>query len=76
MGGGGGTCFFSPKINPLYLYLILAHFQGGTFYYMDIEMSMIGEDDRFGFSVMGGQDEGFQPRIDEVGPGRWTLLLD
>ena len=38
-------------------------------------MSMVGEDDRFGFSVMGGQDEGFKPRIDEVGTGKALLML-
>ena len=31
------------------------------------------EDDvRFGFSLIGGEDEGFLPRIDEVAPGKYA----
>ena len=45
------------------------------FYYMDIEMALGESEDeqRFGFSVMGGSDEGFPPTIDEVVPGETIL---
>ena len=37
-------------------------------------MVMVLEDNdaRFGFSVMGGDDEGFPPRIDEIGHGKFA----
>ena len=34
------------------------------------------DDDRFGFSVVGGKDEGFQCRVDEVHPGETDSFLD
>lgn len=30
---------------------------------------------RFGFSVMGGLDEGFPPRIDDIAPGRYRYMF-
>ena len=33
------------------------------------------DEPRFGFSVMGGEDEGFRPRVDEVSMGEWIVFL-
>ena len=34
-----------------------------------IHLQMEEDEPRFGFSVMGGEDEGFPPRVDEVSMG-------
>ena len=34
-----------------------------------VNVRILGDEKRFGFSVMGGVDEGFPPRIDEISPG-------
>lgn len=34
-----------------------------------VNVRILGDEKRFGFSVMGGTDEGFPPRIDEISPG-------
>ena len=39
-------------------------------YWMDVVMDMTSDDERFGFSVMGGVEEGFLPRVDEISIGR------
>ena len=33
-------------------------------------LEMIANDERFGFSVMGGIEEGFLPRVDEILQGK------
>ena len=34
-----------------------------------VNVRILGDEKRFGFSVMGGVDEGFPPRIDEISKG-------
>ena len=36
---------------------------------IDVTVEMMPGEKRFGFSVMGGSDEGFPPRIDEIASG-------
>lgn len=45
-------------------------FQEEDVYWMDVIMDMTHDDERFGFSVMGGVEEGFLPRIDEISIGK------
>ena len=45
-------------------------FQEEDVYWMDVVMDMTSDDERFGFSVMGGVEEGFLPRVDEISIGR------
>ena len=40
-----------------------------------VNVRILGDEKRFGFSVMGGVDEGFPPRIDEVSPGMKRSLI-
>jgi len=46
----------------------------------EVVMVRLGPNDRrFGFSVVGGSEEGFPPRIDEIASGNWimsTFLID
>ena len=44
-------------------------FQKEDVYWIDVIMDMTSDDERFGFSVMGGFDEGFLPQIDEISIG-------
>jgi hypothetical protein len=37
---------------------------------LDFEIKLVNDERRFGFSVIGGMDEGFPPCIDEVSPGK------
>lgn len=37
-----------------------------------VNVRILGDEKRFGFSVMGGVDEGFPPRIDEISEGKLT----
>lgn len=45
-----------------------------------VNVRILGDEKRFGFSVMGGVDEGFPPRIDEISPdspaAKTGLLVD
>ncbi|KAM7451397.1 Maguk P55 subfamily member [Porites harrisoni] len=45
-----------------------------------VNVRILGDEKRFGFSVMGGTDEGFPPRIDEISPespaAKTGLLVD
>lgn len=41
----------------------------GPFDTFDIEVELKKKERRFGFSVMGGRDEGFRPRIDDIAKG-------
>ena len=34
-----------------------------------MNVRILGDEKRFGFSVMGGTDEGFAPRIDDISEG-------
>ncbi|CAH1792250.1 unnamed protein product, partial [Owenia fusiformis] len=38
-------------------------------------MKMQGPDKRFGFSVIGGTDEGFEPKIEEIMSGKSMMFL-
>ena len=35
-----------------------------------VNVRILGDEKRFGFSVMGGTDEGFPPRIDDISEGK------
>ena len=39
-----------------------------------VNVRILGDEKRFGFSVMGGVDEGFPPRIDEISPGIMLMI--
>ena len=39
-----------------------------------VNVRILGDEKRFGFSVMGGVDEGFPPRIDEISPGIMLII--
>lgn len=41
-----------------------------------VNVRILGDEKRFGFSVMGGVDEGFPPRIDEISKGKLTSWHD
>lgn len=41
-----------------------------------VNVRILGDEKRFGFSVMGGVDEGFPPRIDEISEGKLTSWHD
>jgi hypothetical protein len=43
--------------------------------YEEFDLSLLMNDDevRFGFSVIGGYDEGIAPRVDDVSPGENRL---
>ena len=42
----------------------------------EVVMVRLGPNDRrFGFSVVGGSEEGFPPRIDEIASGNWIGCL-
>ncbi|XP_038075964.1 uncharacterized protein LOC119743625 [Patiria miniata] len=40
-----------------------------------VVLEMLDDDERFGFSVMGGIEEGFLPKVDEILPGKSCLNL-
>ena len=48
----------------------LVHDQDGEYYLTYASVTLFYDDNRFGFSVIGGVDEGFPPRIDDIMPGR------
>ena len=37
------------------------------------ELTMGATDDRFGFSVLGGVEEGFLPQVDEIFEGKFVM---
>ena len=37
-----------------------------------VDVTLGPDDRRFGFSVVGGREEGFPPRIDEIAPGPYS----
>lgn len=37
-----------------------------------VDVTLGPNDRRFGFSVVGGSEEGFPPRIDEIAAGKFT----
>ena len=47
-------------------------FQEGEQREHTVHLQMEEDEPRFGFSVMGGQDEGFPPRVDEVTAGEFA----
>ncbi len=54
-------------------WLIIFHlcsFQDGQCIIYEVEMAMVGSQRRFGFSLMGGAEEGFPARVDEITPGK------
>ena len=40
-----------------------------------VNVRILGDEKRFGFSVMGGEDEGFPPRIDEISEGMCYRII-
>lgn len=42
---------------------------------LEVKCTLINGDKRFGFSVIGGREEGFQPCIDEITPGNQNILI-
>ena len=50
--------------------------QGDEAVEFSVNVRILGDEKRFGFSVMGGVDEGFPPRIDEISKGDlWLCYL-
>ena len=41
----------------------------------EVDLFMSDDDKRFGFSVIGGYDEGIAPRVDDITAGRWKMGL-
>jgi len=42
---------------------------------LNLVLCLATSDKRFGFSVVGGVDEGLPPRVDDIQPGKHRLLL-
>ena len=41
---------------------------------LNVVLCMASNDRRFGFSVVGGVDEGVRPRVDDVQPGKCQVF--
>jgi hypothetical protein len=41
---------------------------------LNVVLCMASNDRRFGFSVVGGVDEGVRPRVDDVQPGKCEMF--
>jgi hypothetical protein len=54
----------------------LLFYQQNQPYEFSINVRIVGEEKRFGFSVMGGIDEGFPPRIDNIVKGRYACKIN
>lgn len=67
-----------PPLNPNSVTATLPTFtlspQGDDAMEFSVNVRILGDEKRFGFSVMGGVDEGFPPRIDEISKGRLQLF--
>ena len=50
--------------------------QGDEAVEFSVNVRILGDEKRFGFSVMGGVDEGFPPRIDEISKGEFIQYMD
>lgn len=53
--------------NVLFLFVFMCHKQEQI---IQVTCAMLNGDKRFGFSVIGGREEGFPPCIDEITPGK------
>ena len=49
--------------------------QGDEAVEFSVNVRILGDEKRFGFSVMGGVDEGFPPRIDEISKGEFIQYM-
>ena len=57
-----------------YFTLLLQDYTG-DYMFVDFYLTLFANEKRFGFSVMGGLDEGFAPRINDITVGKYITEI-